>query len=72
MSDMRDFATDLKCPFCPVCGTPPESISPQMQQVFCANEECNVLMWVPWETAAKNLMDSGYISINGEVPPKHD
>jgi hypothetical protein len=28
-----------------------------MAQAFCINEECDVLCWTPWDTAAANLAD---------------
>lgn len=48
----------IKCPFCPWCGTPPKFLSPSMHQTWCPNEDCEVLMWVPWDTAKQNLEDS--------------
>lgn len=61
---------EVKCPNCPVCGDAAAFISPAMAQTFCTNEECNVLVWNPWDTAAQNLLDAGYAVIDGELPPK--
>jgi hypothetical protein len=47
----------VKCPFCPKCGTAPPWIFDSMAQAFCINEECDVLCWTPWDTAAQNLAD---------------
>jgi hypothetical protein len=52
-------AAEVKCPSCPMCGTPAAFIAPGMAQTFCVNEACNVLMWSPWDTAAVNLADMG-------------
>jgi hypothetical protein len=35
----------------------PPWIFESMAQAFCINEECDVLCWTPWDTAAKNLLD---------------
>lgn len=68
-------ATDepqIKCPFCPVCGTPPDFIFPGLHQCWCPNEDCRVFMWVPWDTAAANLADQHEIKLpefTEEAPP---
>lgn len=49
---------EIKCPYCPWCGSPPPFIADQMYQAFCPNEDCEVLMWVPWDTAKQNLEDA--------------
>jgi hypothetical protein len=58
MSDeLRSDELRVKCPFCPKCGSEPPWIFPTMAQAFCINEECDVLCWTPWDTAAANLAD---------------
>lgn len=47
----------IKCPFCPKCGAEPPFIFDSFAQAFCPNEDCDVLMWTPWDTAAENLAD---------------
>lgn len=56
MTDHQETSDrEIKCPFCPVCGTPPPFILDALYQCWCPNEDCNVFMWVPWCTAAENL-----------------
>lgn len=64
----------VKCPFCPVCGTPPDFIFPGLAQCWCPNEDCNVFMWEPWVSAAENLGDVGTIRhvINDKEQPPQD
>lgn len=40
-----------------MCGTPPPFIHDWLAQAFCPNEDCDVLMWTPWDTAKQNLDD---------------
>lgn len=61
MDNEDDFTIDgqqIKCPFCPVCGTPPTFIALGLSQAWCPNDDCEVLLWVPWDTAKQNLEDS--------------
>lgn len=51
----------IKCPYCPVCGTPPEFIWESLAQCWCPNEDCEVFMWEPWKTAKENLDDVGEV-----------
>lgn len=63
-----DLNPTIKCPFCPVCGAEPPFIFDSMYQAFCPNEDCEVLMWVPWETAKANL-DDMHEAVITETPP---
>jgi hypothetical protein len=56
-TDPSDELPDVKCPFCPMCGTPPPFIFDSLAQAWCPNEDCKVFMWTPWDTAAQNLAD---------------
>lgn len=60
----------VKCPFCPVCGTPPDFIAPMLYQCWCPNEDCNVFMWVPWVSAAENLAEQGEVKIISDEKQK--
>lgn len=55
----------VKCPLCPLCGSAPPFIFDSMYQAWCPNESCEVLFWVPWDTAAENLADRHEIEITG-------
>ena len=52
----------VKCPTCPKCGAVPPYIWPSMYQALCPNDDCDVFMWVPWDTAAENLADAHVLS----------
>jgi len=62
-TEWTDDGPVIKCPFCPVCGTPPDFIWPSLHQCWCPNEDCRVFMWVPWDTAAENLADQSEIKL---------
>jgi hypothetical protein len=47
----------VKCATCPRCGAVPPYIWPSMYQALCPNDDCDVLFWVPWDTAEENLTD---------------
>lgn len=59
----------VKCPLCPLCGSEPPFISASMHQAWCPNESCEVLCWVPWDTAAENLADRHEVEI---IETHHD
>lgn len=59
MSDQpRPDVPQIKCPTCPLCGSTPPWIWPGLHQCVCPNEDCDVFMWVPWDTLEENLMDA--------------
>jgi hypothetical protein len=52
---------DIKCPVCPMCGTPPTFFLPGWIQAMCPNEDCNVFLWEWGKSAAENLADVGTV-----------
>lgn len=56
------------CPVCPMCGTAPPFIYGTLHQAWCPNEDCEVLFWVPWDTAAQNLADMHQVEIHESNP----
>jgi endogenous inhibitor of DNA gyrase (YacG/DUF329 family) len=54
---------EVKCLNCPICGSLPAFIHDNLASTFCPNEDCPVLAWDPWVSAATNLADMGEAKI---------
>lgn len=54
---MENPAVEILCPTCPLCGSTPPWIVPSMAQALCPSDDCDVLMWSPWDTKEANLHD---------------
>lgn len=50
-----------------MCGCPAPFIFETFAQAFCINDDCDLLCWDPWTTAAANLADVGTVTIE-EIP----
>ena len=59
----QDNPDALKCPHCPVCGSPPSFAWAEIVPWFCSNESCEVFAWDPYSSASENLADSSDVVI---------
>lgn len=62
MRDTND-RDELQCLTCPLCGTQPHFMIPQLTPWFCPNEDCDALAWDPYSTLAENLMDARHARV---------
>jgi hypothetical protein len=58
---MANQENEIRCPTCPMCGAEPPYIIPALAQAICPNEDCPVVLWVPWQTKEANLADVGKV-----------
>jgi hypothetical protein len=52
-----------------MCGHPPEPLLLLLAQTFCFNDECPVLAWDAYSSAAENLADATEAVVTNEPLP---
>jgi len=70
--EMDTNAPRYRCLTCPMCGEPPLLLIPSITPWFCPSDDCAVLCWDPWLSAAANLSGAGDATVLGEPPAAQD
>lgn len=65
---MENSHAHILCPTCPVCGSEPLFVTPNLLPWFCPRDECLVFGWDPYATLEENLLDASPLTIVEDVP----